>query len=221
MNNFNVQRISYLMFAIMAAVIVAGCSSSPELINLGIAKKEVRYYYDSGEYNKELLTIANDAMKDFDKVNVRDSSAVVFDIDETVLSNYPVIVDMDFGYVSDLWNKWILEAKAPAIEEVRSFYKYLVDRKFHIIFISGRTRAQYDATYRNLKEAGYTQFDTLIVRPDDMLKAPAENFKSIERLVLTNMGYRIEGCVGDQWSDLKGAFTGIKVKLPNYLYLIN
>lgn len=220
MNYFIVRRTSYLL-ALMAAAVFAGCSSAPKLTNLETAKGEVRFYYESGEYNKELLEAVSDAMKDFDKVNVRDSSAVVFDIDETVLSNYPAIKSMDFGFVGDLWNKWILDAKAPAIEEVRSLYNYLVGRKFHILFITGRTRAQYDATFKNLKEAGYTQFDTLIVRPDNMLKAPAENFKSIERLVLTNMGYRIEGCVGDQWSDLKGSYTGIKVKLPNYLYLIN
>ncbi|HEX2869204.1 MAG TPA: HAD family acid phosphatase [Ignavibacteriales bacterium] len=221
MNYLNVRGISSLVLAITAAVIAAGCSSAPKLVNLGIAKNEVSYYYDSGEYDKDLLEAVSNAMKDFDKVNVRDSSAIVFDIDETVLSNYPVIKSMDFGYVTDLWNKWILEAKAPAIDEVKDLYNYLAGRKFHIIFISGRTRAQYDATYKNLKEAGYATFDTLIVRPDNMLKAPAENFKSIERIVLTNMGYRIEGCVGDQWSDLKGAYTGIKVKLPNYLYLIN
>lgn len=220
MNYFNVRTIRYFPFIIIAALI-AGCSSSPKLMNLETAKNEVGLYYESGQYDKDVQEVVEGAIKDFDDVKVKDSSAVVFDIDETVLSNYPHIKSVGFGFVGDLWNKWILEGKAPAIEGVKNLYNYLVERKFHILFVTGRTRAQYEATYRNLKEAGYTKFDTLIVRSDSMLKAPAENYKSIERIVLTNMGYRIEGCVGDQWSDLKGAYTGIKVKLPNFLYIVD
>ncbi|MGE5429759.1 MAG: HAD family acid phosphatase [Syntrophomonadaceae bacterium] len=220
MNYFNVRTIRYFPFIIIAALI-AGCSSSPKLMNLETAKNEVGLYYESGQYDKDVQEVVEGAIKDFDDVKVKDSSAVVFDIDETVLSNYPHIKSVGFGFVGDLWNRWILEGKAPAIEGVKNLYNYLVERKFHILFVTGRTRAQYEATYRNLKEAGYTKFDTLIVRSDSMLKAPAENYKSIERIVLTNMGYRIEGCVGDQWSDLKGAYTGIKVKLPNFLYIVD
>ena len=219
MDYINSRKIRYSLLIIIAALF-CGCSSAPELINLGVAKNEVKSYYESGQYNKEALDVVTDAIKDFDKVDVKDSSAVVFDIDETVLSNYPHIKSVDFGFISDLWNKWILEARAPAIVEVRNMYNYLVKRKFHILFISGRTRAQYEATMKNLKSEGYAKFDTLIVRPDNMKDAPAENFKSIERIVLTNMGYKIEGCVGDQWSDLMGEYTGIKIKLPDYLYLI-
>ncbi|MCU7495233.1 MAG: hypothetical protein HF314_09530 [Ignavibacteria bacterium] len=220
MNYFNVRTISYLP-AIIFAAFLAGCSSGPGLENLETAKSEVRLYYDSGRYDKELQEVVSEAMDDFEKVEVHDSSAVVFDVDETVLSNYPAIKKLDFGFVPDIWNQWILEAKAPAIEEVRNLYNYLVARKFHIIFLTGRTLAQYEATYKNLKEAGFTTFDTLIVRSGKMSDAPAENFKNIERIVLSDMGYKIEGCVGDQWSDLKGQYTGIKVKLPNFLYMVD
>ncbi|MGE5353333.1 MAG: HAD family acid phosphatase [Acidobacteriota bacterium] len=220
MNYFNVRTISYLPFLVIAAIF-AGCSSSPKLVNLETAKNEVGLYYESGQYDKDVQEVVENAIKEFDDVKVRDSSAVVFDVDETVLSNYSEIKSTGFGFVGDHWNKWILEGKAPAIAGVRNLYNYLLGRKFRIIFLTGRTRAQYEATYRNLKEVGYTTFDTLIVRSDSMLKAPAENFKSIERTVLTDMGYKIEGCVGDQWSDLKGAYTGIKIKLPNYLYLVD
>ncbi|HEX2963214.1 MAG TPA: HAD family acid phosphatase [Ignavibacteriales bacterium] len=220
MKYFNVRTISYLPIIVIAAML-AGCSSSPKLLNLDTAKKEVGLYYESGQYDKDVQEVVEDAIKDFDGVKVRDSSAVVFDVDETVLSNYSEIKSVGFGFEGEHWNRWILEGKAPAIEGVKNLYNYLIGRKFRILFLTGRTMAQYEATYRNLKQAGYTTFDTLIVRQGSMLKAPAENFKSIERTVLTDMGYKIEGCVGDQLSDLQGAYTGIKIKLPNYLYLVD
>lgn len=220
MNQFNHSAARFSLLILIAAFF-AGCSSAPKLVNLTTSKHEIINYYESGQYDKELLEAVNNAIDDFDKVQVQDSSAVVFDVDETVLSNYPHIKSVDFGYIHDLWDKWILEAKAPAIQEVRRLYSYLVDSKIHILFVTGRSLRHYEATLKNLKEAGYTTFDTLIVRSDKMEKAPAENFKSIERIVLTNMGYKIIGCVGDQWSDLEGAYTGIKIKLPNYLYEVD
>jgi len=34
-------------------------------------------------------------------------------------------------------------------------------------------------------------------------------------------GYEIIANIGDQWSDLVGGNSGYKIKLPNYLYLID
>ncbi|MGE5401774.1 MAG: HAD family acid phosphatase [Ignavibacteriales bacterium] len=220
-HNFTLKHIplKYYSFLLVLVFFFTGCASS-ELSNLGKVKKEISFYYESGKYSQEVQEVVADAIREFSKLDIRDSSAVVFDIDETVLSNYPQIKGVDFGYVSDMWNEWILKAAAPAIEEVKPLYYYLLDKKVHIIFLTGRNTAQYQATYRNLMSAGFTKFDTLIVRSDNMKDSPAENFKSIERLVLTNMGYKIIGCVGDQLSDMQGGNTGIQVKLPNYLYYI-
>lgn len=199
--------------------ILSSCSST--IPNLTEQIRIIQYHYESGAYNKELNEIVSDARNEFAGILPSKNSAVVFDIDETALSNYEAIKSMGFGYISDYWHKWILEAKAPAIEEVKDLYHFLISRGFKIIFITGRNHKEYNATYKNLINEGYTKFDTLIVRSPELKDAPAYNFKSIERLVLTQMGYRIAGCVGDQESDLEGENTGIKVKLPNYLYIID
>ena len=54
----------------------------------------------------------------------------------------------------------------------------------------------------------------------DEAKMKAVDFKSTKRVWLTEQGYKIIGTVGDQWSDLEGEYHGIRVKIPNYLYLI-
>jgi len=42
----------------------------------------------------------------------------------------------------------------------------------------------------------------------------------VKKTELTNQGYEIVGTVGDQWTDLNGPYSGIQIKLPNYLYEI-
>lgn len=206
----------YLCFFIF----LCGCSSSLE--NLGESKKKVTAYYQSERYKNELKEVIDDAIDELSSVKVEDSSAVIFDVDETALSNYRHIKDeVDFGYVPELWNKWILKAEATAIDDVKRLYDRLIERKFHVIFITGRTEGQYDATYKNLVNAGYTKFDTLIVRTERTRKSPAADFKNIERIVLVGMGYKIAACVGDQWSDMAGENTGLKIRIPNYLYMVD
>lgn len=203
----------------LTILFLSSCSSSLE--NLDDAKAKVQFYYESGEYKKELSKIISDASEDFKDIKPEANSAVVFDVDETVLSNYDAIKNMGFGYLSNYWHSWILEGRASAIEEVKDFYKMLVSRGFKIIFITGRNPNEYEATYKNLIKEGFTKFDTLIVRSPETLHAPAYNFKSIERLVLSQMGYKIVGSVGDQKSDIEGDNTGLKIKLPNYMYSVD
>ena len=212
------KSIFQFLVAISLSILIVSCSSN--LQNLGKSKAEVQFYYESGQYDKDLANIISDAKDDLKNIGLADSSVVIFDVDETVLSNYPAIKDMDFGFVSDVWNKWIFSEKAPAILEVRDFYHTLLGRGFRIIFLTGRKSDQYQATYNNLIKEGYTKFDTLIVRSKDLNDAPASNFKNIERTVLSGLGYKIAACVGDQKSDMADANTGKKILLPNYLYIV-
>ena len=127
---------------------------------------------------------------------------------------------MDFGYVYDLNKKWNTELKAPAIPQVKELYEFLLGKGVNIIFLTGRNYTEYDVTYKNLVQAGYTKFDTLITQREDEQKLKSQEFKSKKRTELTNKGYEIIGTVGDQWTDLNGPYSGIQIKIPNYLYEI-
>ncbi len=201
-----------------AIFICQSCATVP--INLSIAKEEVINYYESGKYEKDLDKVVNKAIDEFKNVPAADSSAVVFDIDETTLSNYEINKELDFGYVPGLWDKWIDDAKAPAIAGVKRLYDFLHEKGFKLIFITGRKEYQYKATYKNLVDDGYKNFDTLIVRKPGEYDLTAQQYKSKKREELTKNGYKIVGDVGDQYSDLDGPDHGIQVKIPNYMYLI-
>lgn len=205
-------------FAIILTML-SGCS--PSLQNIGVLKKEVTKYYESGLYESELKEIINDAKSEIEKISAASMSAIILDVDETTLSNYAYIKYYDYGYEKKAWDEWIAKEEAEPIIPVRDLYNYLIDRGFRIIFITGRKDYQYGATYNNLINAGYTKFDTLITRSSHDQGKSAVEYKSIKRTELTAKGYEIKANIGDQWSDIEGTFSGIKVKLPNYQYSID
>ena len=213
MKNFYNYFLLFLIFAFIS------CSSN-QLVNLRTAKDIVKDYYESGKFNEEMREVINDAKEKFDKIKVKSNSVVVFDVDETALNNYGLAKQMDFGYVYDLNKKWNEELKAPAIKETQELVSYLLNKGFKIIFLTGRNSSEYDVTYKNLIQTGYTVFDTLITQSKGDQNLKSQEFKSKVRTELTAKGYNIVGTVGDQWTDLNGPYSGIQFKLPNYLYEI-
>ncbi len=201
------------------ALTLFSCSSN-QLVNLRTAKDIVKDYYESGKFDEEMYDVIEDAKEMFSKVEIKKNSAVIFDVDETALNNYGLAKQMDFGYVYELNKKWNEELKAPAIKQTQDLYFYLLNKGVKIIFLTGRNSSEYDVTYKNLIQAGYTKFDTLITQREDEQNIKSQEFKSKKRTELTQRGYEILGTVGDQWTDLTGAYTGIEIKLPNYLYEI-
>ena len=209
-----------LMFA---ALFMAACSSTQELKleNLDTAKKLVENYYEGGQFDKECKEIFNNAIDQIEKLTLQDKSVVIFDIDETVLSNYNNTKEIGFGYIREYWHKGVLRADEPAIPESKKFYDWVISKNIKVVFLSGRYSEVRDATIKNLIAAGFAKFDTLIVRNIDEKNISAAEFKTQKRAELAAKGYNIIASVGDQWSDLVGGNVGIKIKLPNYLYLID
>jgi len=211
-----------IVSVIIISVFIAACSAEKETLeNLDTAKKLVENYYESGKFDAECKIIFDDAISQIEKLAPIQNQAVVFDVDETALSNYKHTKEIGFGFVMSLWHEWLLKADAPAIKQTKLFYDYLVSKNIKVIFITGRYSEVKEQTQKNLIDQGYTNYDTLIVRSINERKFPASEFKSLKREELKNKGYNIIASVGDQWSDLVGGNAGIKIKLPNYLYLID
>lgn len=210
-------------FPALLIALFVGCSSkeSYELINLGAAKRDVQKYYESSKYEMECKEIIDDAIKHLDKIELPEKPIVVFDIDETSLSNYEHIKEIDFGYYYDIWLEWLKKSDAVAIPQTKRFYDYLVSRNIGVVFISGRNCDSYDATLKNLVNQGYSKFDSVIVRKDNERDLTAADFKLAKRKELSQKGFNIVANIGDQLSDFHGGYSGYVIKLPNYLYLID
>ena len=209
-----------LILTLILNLLILSCSNDNKPVNLSVAREEVKEYYESGMFDKELDTVIEEAKEEFSEVNFKENSVVIFDVDETALDNYGLAEQMGFGYVYEMNKQWNAELKAPAIPQVKELYDFLLSRGAKIIFLTGRNFPEYNATYQNLINAGYTVFDTLITQIGDETKMKAVDYKSRKRIWLTEQGYEIIGTIGDQWSDLEGLYHGIQIKIPNYLYLI-
>jgi hypothetical protein len=76
---------------------------------------------------------------------------VVFDIDETVLSNLPQLLDP----VKWPWDKWEAAGKALPLTPTRDFYRALCSAGYSVAFVTGRKEAARNTTVANLEAAGY------------------------------------------------------------------
>lgn len=147
--------------------------------------------------------------------------AVVFDIDETALSNWEEMTGAGFAYDSKTFNAWVESAKAPAIPQTLRIFKEAERLGFHVIFLTGRAESQRPATEQNLQSQGYDRWEKLILRQAGQESLTALEYKSAERAKLQKDGWRIVLNVGDQWSDLRGrAEAEYSVKYPDPFYFL-
>ncbi len=147
--------------------------------------------------------------------------ALVLDIDETSLSNYPQMAAEDYGFIQKDWDVWAESAKAPAIPGTLKLAEKAQALGVAVFFITGRPETQRAATEKNLTAAGYVNWAGLTLRSQDQLHEATIAYKSAARAAIVKQGYKIILSVGDQWSDLKGTPQAeYSVKLPNPFYYI-
>lgn len=212
----------YLSFLVLGLISCATPSREPA--NLSDLKNEVSEYAESGVYQDDVALSVASAESFLSKRAATGESklAVIFDIDETVLSNLPHMKKTDWGYQPLVWSKWVARAEAPAIEPVRKVYRTAVDLNLAVFFLTGRTEDERAATARNLQAQGMGTYEKLILRPNKS-DAPYEKavaFKSRVRKNLSSEGYTIIASFGDQASDLEGGYSERTFKIPNPFYKI-
>jgi predicted secreted acid phosphatase len=195
-----------------------------EPANLSTAKEAVLRYYTSGDYGQDLTKVAVKAGKHLAKrvarpVKEGEKRAIVLDIDETTLTNLTHITANDFGYVPEVWNRWVATGQARAIVPVQLVYDVAVQNKVAVFFITGRGPADAPGTEKNLRETGYTTWERIYYKPAEHT-GTAKAYKTGIRRQLTEEGYTILLNIGDQESDLAGGFAEATYKLPNPFYLI-
>jgi acid phosphatase len=214
---------SLLFLSCLLAFACAPTSHEPE--NLSTLKKKVTEYSESKLYQEDLASAVHDA-EDFLRVRKTqggENLAVIFDIDETTLSNLPHMKKTDWGYQPDVWDAWVATAEGKAIEPLKKVYQVAIELGLKVIFLTGRTEADRQATARNLRQEGMGIYEKLILRPRKGT-APYQDavvFKTNIRKNLTAEGYTIVANFGDQNSDLEGGYSERVYKLPNPFYKID
>ena len=200
--------------------------------NIGDLKTEAIAYYDSGAYLTDLQLATAPAVSWIDEEAPRVTRpAVVFDIDETALSNWDAIRADDFGRIiggpcTQLskgpcgWRAWDLSSQSTVITPTKDVFDAARRDDAAIFFITGRPDSQRAATARNLEVTGYTGYAELIMEPAGAQYDSASDFKAPQRARIEAQGYTIIANIGDQPSDLDGGFSEQTYLLPNPFYRI-
>jgi hypothetical protein len=209
----------------------------PSPLNLDAVKDALRDYHEN-DYMQDIAAVFAVAQRYIEeRAGEVKNPAVVLDIDETSLSNWPNLKADDLGFISggrcdDLpngpcgFNSWVLQSAAEALPPALKFFN-AVKARVAIVFITARPDVQRKATLWNLDRAGYEGYAKLITRPDRDAFATVQAFKTAARAkVAIENNYAMIASIGDQLSDIEqqpGVDAGrpeCGFKLPNPFYLI-
>lgn len=232
----NRARPAWRLALILLAPMLVGCAIA-EPVNLGDVKQQVSAYHENG-YQQDLQAVGAAAQ---DWITWRapqvTKPALVLDIDETSLSNWPQIKANDFGYFTGGPCRqlpdgpcgvyaWDRTAKAKAIGPTLELFKVARSTGVSVFFVTGRYEFERAATVENLRKAGYVDKDgrngwaALIMRPAGTSTPSAADFKAPERAKIEMRGYTIIANVGDQASDLGGGHAERGFLLPDPFYRV-
>ncbi len=223
--------LSRINLALFSFILLSLCSSilyATEPQNLQITKDILGKYHDSGAYEQDLDEVGYQAqaylaevIAEQQKQKSKGKLAVVFDIDETVLSNYAYMQKLNFGGTSNEIVNLIEEGKSPAIPVTLALYQQAGKAQIYVFFITGRkdTAGVRKNTADNLHAAGFDKYESLILKPVNY-KPTVSTYKTAARKKITDQGYHIVLNIGDQMSDLNGGYADRTYKLPNPYYYI-
>lgn len=190
----------------------------------GKTAAQIRTYYSSGLWNRAVKQQANKAkayvIKRTHGRHAAKKPALVLDIDETSLNNYPCLNQKGgIPYNGAIYAGCVVAYDAPAVNPVRSLFRLAKLHGVKVFFITGRPEAIRAGTLANLKASGYKGNYELILQPPGYTDPSMIPYKSGARKQIERRGFTIIANVGDQRSDLNGGYSERTYKLPNPIYL--
>jgi predicted secreted acid phosphatase len=210
--------------AFLLALALVGCATSHEpRPNLTLLEWRCIAWHDSGDYDRAFARAARPAMRVLDhylRGETPRNYAIVFDIDETLLSNWAYLRATGFDLQPATFAKFIATEHAVALAPTREIFAKAHAYRIPIFLVTGRSESMRAATRRDLEQAGYWGWSGLFMKPDTYRDGSVVPFKSGVRKMLTEQGYDIILNLGDQKSDLAGGYARRRVKLPNPFYYI-
>jgi len=198
--------------------------------NLYDAQRLVEQYIVGGRYDEDFAKIVTSARAWLEaRAPAAVKPAIVLDIDETSLSNWPAYRVNGWARITnggcDLQQgpcglrAWQALGQSKALAPTLALARRAREMNVAVFFITGRPSNLRDATERNLKDQGY-EWTGLILEPEGAAFASASDFKAPERRKLSEQGYTILLSLGDQQSDLTGGYAERTFKLPNPVYYL-
>jgi acid phosphatase len=221
-----------LIFLLLSTIAASGCapSTTSTVPNVYDTQQSVEQYISSGRYDADFARVVSDATAYLDsRAKSVTRPAIVLDIDETSLSNWPAYkvngwarivngaCDIDRGPCG--LREWQAMGLSKALKATLDLDKRAKALGVAVFFISGRPPSLQEATEKNLRDQGFEWDEVVLYPPDNTFKS-AVDFKAPERKKIADRGYTILLTMGDQESDLSGGYAERTFKLPNPVYFI-
>jgi acid phosphatase len=199
-------------------------------LNLDEIKNKLVDYHEQN-YNADIAAVVSDAGEWIDyRANKVTKAALVLDIDETSLSNWPNLLANNLGFIADGscerlpkgpcgFKAWVSQHRDKPIAPTHTLFDAARVKGVSVFFITGRHEAQRRATILNLHGAGYRGWTKLIMRANSD-KRTVQAYKTEARSRIAAQGFNIIANVGDQSSDLDGGYAECAFKLPNPFYFV-
>jgi acid phosphatase len=224
------RKLALLAIPIMTVATACARVPAPHVHNLYDAEREVGQYIESGQYDRDFAAVVAAARSYLDRrAKAVSRAAIVLDIDETSLSNWPAYringwarvlngpCDLERGPCGV--REYQARGQSKALTPMLELSKRAKALGVAVFFITGRPAALRQATERNLREQGY-EWEDVILLPVGASFPSAADFKAPERRKIAERGYTVLFSMGDQESDLKGGYAERVFKLPNPVYFL-
>lgn len=213
-----------LLLIVTSALVVLGPGAAALAVppDYPATPREIREYRDSGRWDRDIKAVTDRARNRLKKrMAGRDAPrrpALVLDVDETSLDNYPCLDEAGLTDPDGALAGCVVRFDSRAVEQVRSVFRLARRLDVTVFFITGRPDAIRDGTLRDLRDSGYTGRLRLVMRPDDYDRESVVPYKSGARREIQRRGFRILANLGDQRSDLRGGHSERRYYVPNPMY---
>ncbi len=177
-----------------------------------------KHYLAESKYNREVAQQIDQAVyylqfrineyKEFDSDY---PLSIVLAVDDTAISHDPAPLH-HFSQQNNIDPK----ISMPVIPTLK-LYHFALANNIKVFFVSGRPENQRADTVKQLKNAGYTQWEKIYLKPNDSHDDEA-TYKQSVRIQIQNNGYDIAENIGAHLADIKGAGADMAYKLSTPQY---
>lgn len=184
-------------------------------ITKGNEIKWIHTLNETGIYDSWVIDIAKFAREYIDDILHRrpnESYCAIFDIDDTLLSSIPFLLEHGYNFTMEQQHQWYLKCKCPVIQPILELYHRVLEHNIPIHLVSARCETLFEATVINLENTGILGSKTIRLRPKSIVSG--REFKLIERQKIVRSETILIN-IGDQNADLVGSDALMSVKMPD------
>ena len=192
---------------------------------------QVSWYYESGTAARDQGQVVGAASRWIDqrvRTGCRGTSpaavrrckvAVVFDVDDTLLSSWPYekAQDPPLSFHPATWDAFVAACGYEPIPPSIALLNRLMAKGVHVAIISGGP-AQIAASFEDcLRKNGVTGWSSATFRPAGTQQWTAAQWKVRQRMALETQGYTVIASIGDQVGDMSWGHLERGFLLPNVM----